>query len=1333
MTLIAMAWLSEAFAALSGGSHPRTLHRRHSQQPKEGVDPTSRPATSTSEAMKEGKEEVDEQLYSRQLFVYGKSAQKRLMGAHVLLYSANYENEDLLAEVAKNLALAGVGKISIRMNPPSGGVSSKGPQLIGESSSLVKYCSEINPLIQVGAVYDKDGSLRDFSPYTVVVACDADLATLGELNRRIRASGSVPLVAVKARGLAGYLFNDFGDHFDVEDVTGESGKDIPLRSASQLEEKGEMGLACIEEETFGLGIGDHLDVIFEATDPTDEEEVAPASITGLQVLSVSSPTSITVRVDDDKEGAIICKALAEGRNVMVKKAVETLQVCHAPLPEALRAPSFTQSNGCLSVREDRAWSLCLLGAFMSLEEPSIIGDTFTERSFRTALLANLISLGVMEPLKTLREGGVGKKYLDKVLRSPLTLHTSTCPATVSVLGPMASQEAIKAITHIHSPVSQFLMFESFDSLLGEDHHGIKPQLDNGGLVYGTEVTRELAGLKVFLVGSGAIGCELLKTLSLMGVATATGTTTGASGSDDTASSLWRDLQGGGIVLTDMDSIERSNLNRQLLFRQRHVGQPKALVAAGMAKTLCKGLKIHAMTNKVSPETEDLFDDAFWKECDVVITALDNVDARRFVDEKCVQYQKILLDSGTLGTKGNTQVVLPFLSESYSSSADPPEEAVPICTLKSFPYMSDHCVSWARALFTQCFNDDIETIMNSVAASSKSTGALETLLGNLTADDAMRVGYLVRLLGAYRTNDTAQQQKALIQWALSLFHKLFHMDVAQLLVENPPEKLDEEGQPFWGGSRRQPVPQSFDVTNPQHRLFLAQSVRLVCRTCGLMTLAPVAVPDEHDPLIAQILPLAQRELEQGHEGSAAMTNSNVHVIQLAQAVKALDPSIAERLHSEEFEKDDLSLGHVAFASAASNIRCAIYSLPLVDSLHVQRVAGKIVPAVATTTALVAGLVSLELVKVASERVHYRKKLQQHLHQQEGQEQRPISSDFTDLNRLYSSSEARDAEKGRLLERFRNTFANLARPLLAFAQPVEAESYPAPAGSELFTMWSVLEVPSLSSSTEAVTVQQLEAFLRNRLRQPSLELQSISLGDSLVYADFLPLHDSDDGREEGEEEGKGDEAVQVEQRAVQSLVLRMRAKGDSSDGEGGGRDDISDDTTLDPASQLEYLSRAHAELSSRVFLDLDVVCVNGEDGEDYRVPRVRLPLDATALAGEQHALKKRIMGCAARLQKETERESSQQEEVKEGHYGSDSSPSSSSEGKELSSDAPQRAAIARGVAGRAMGKVGQWARKALQVDDTQDQEQELEPAPSPEEAEALKELEAPVPVGEQEGRT
>ena len=36
-----------------------------------------------------------------------------------------------------------------------------------------------------------------------------------------------------------------------------------------------------------------------------------------------------------------------------------------------------------------------------------------------------------------------------------------------------------------------------------------------------------------------------------------------------------------------------------------------------------------------------------------------------------------------------QVVLPFLTESYSSSQDPPEKSIPICTLKNFPNAIEH--------------------------------------------------------------------------------------------------------------------------------------------------------------------------------------------------------------------------------------------------------------------------------------------------------------------------------------------------------------------------------------------------------------------------------------------------------------------------------------------------------------------------------------------------------------------------------------------------------------------------------------------------------------------
>lgn len=52
------------------------------------------------------------------------------------------------------------------------------------------------------------------------------------------------------------------------------------------------------------------------------------------------------------------------------------------------------------------------------------------------------------------------------------------------------------------------------------------------------------------MGAGAIGCELLKNFALIGL--------GAG-------------EGGHITVTDMDSIERSNLNRQFLFRSEDIG------------------------------------------------------------------------------------------------------------------------------------------------------------------------------------------------------------------------------------------------------------------------------------------------------------------------------------------------------------------------------------------------------------------------------------------------------------------------------------------------------------------------------------------------------------------------------------------------------------------------------------------------------------------------------------------------------------------------------------------------------------------------------------------
>ena len=74
--------------------------------------------------------------------------------------------------------------------------------------------------------------------------------------------------------------------------------------------------------------------------------------------------------------------------------------------------------------------------------------------------------------------------------------------------------------------------------------------------------------------------------------------------------------------------------------------------------------MRALQNRVSPDTEDVFDDAFWSNLDVIVNALDNVNARLYVDSRCVYFGKPLLESGTLGPKCNTQMVIPRLTENY---------------------------------------------------------------------------------------------------------------------------------------------------------------------------------------------------------------------------------------------------------------------------------------------------------------------------------------------------------------------------------------------------------------------------------------------------------------------------------------------------------------------------------------------------------------------------------------------------------------------------------------------------------------------------------------------
>jgi ubiquitin-activating enzyme E1 len=108
---------------------------------------------------------------------------------------------------------------------------------------------------------------------------------------------------------------------------------------------------------------------------------------------------------------------------------------------------------------------------------------------------------------------------------------------------------------------------------------------------------------------------------------------------------------GKLFVTDADRIELSNLTRQFLFREHNVGHPKSKAASAMATVMNKDFNVEALELFVGPKTEDAFDDNFWIDLDGVCNALDNMEARLYVDAQCVKFEKPLLESGTMGTNG----------------------------------------------------------------------------------------------------------------------------------------------------------------------------------------------------------------------------------------------------------------------------------------------------------------------------------------------------------------------------------------------------------------------------------------------------------------------------------------------------------------------------------------------------------------------------------------------------------------------------------------------------------------------------------------------------------
>lgn len=136
------------------------------------------------------------------------------------------------------------------------------------------------------------------------------------------------------------------------------------------------------------------------------------------------------------------------------------------------------------------------------------------------------------------------------------------------------------------------------------------------------------------------------------------------------------------------------------------------MAKNSTKAMNPNFNVESLQDKVCPETEDIFNEDFWERQSFIVYAVDSVDARKYIDTKAVLYGKCALDSGTLGIKGHSQIIVPYKTDTYNDEAPSQNiKELPMCTLRLFPSKIEHCIEWARDSFIGYFTNIISETKN----------------------------------------------------------------------------------------------------------------------------------------------------------------------------------------------------------------------------------------------------------------------------------------------------------------------------------------------------------------------------------------------------------------------------------------------------------------------------------------------------------------------------------------------------------------------------------------------------------------------------------------------
>lgn len=818
-------------------------------------------------------ENSQDHRYSRQSYTIGQDAQTKLSNASVLVIGYN----TLSQEIIRNMALIGVSKIDIFASKKILGQNHSTTGLyypIKDNSIPLDDLRKLNPTIKIDLVdiMDEDNELdkkKIVGKYNLVILTNSIIDDAIDINR-LTHKFNIPFVMCGSYGLMGYVFNDWGENFTITDLDGETSEPLILESVDDkiLKFKDEHKLS--QSDT----------IIVSRPDGSETEFV---------VHRKKSPLIVELNLTPFQDKL-------EYSKILRKKISQTFNF--ETLKKNIDNPSHTIGDWSVGLNRSELLHKLHLGVSKYLNEFGELPKAWSIPDWELFKFTGELNLSDADMM-------LARKFC-------FTLRGDLLPIC-SIIGGIVSHEVLKVLSHKYIPITQWYYMDYLD-LIGDEeitthtdytcrNYKTKTKYDGLVNIFGKRFLETIQNTVPFVIGSGAIGCELVKNLGMMGVKK--------------------------IYLTDPDHIEKSNLSRQFLFSDNDLRQSKSETAAKKIKLMNPDVEVISLKQKMCSDTEDYFDDKFHSGIDIYLNALDNVDARIYMDTQAIKYSKPLIDSGTMGSKGNVQVIIPNLTETYGSSKDPDEKVgIPICTLKAFPYKPEHTIQWARELFETEFNQ-IPQFLN------KYKNKIE--LANINDADSRQ---LLKQLHKYENFEINYQS----------FNKLIGTILRENFFDNIKEIIDKYSKPENKeelGDKKLPEFLTNDEDDKQIiKQFYKNGFMLLNQVFG----SNIEFDEKNniDINIFDFIPFKY----------------NIEELNSDQIIEILNPIIdfVPQASLIEFEKDDDDLGHVQWIWSCSNMRNIQYSIPYSNLWETRKIAGNIIPALITTTSLISGFQILEFIRV-----------------------------------------------------------------------------------------------------------------------------------------------------------------------------------------------------------------------------------------------------------------------------------------------------------------------------------------------------------------------------------